>query len=112
MASLNLHAHNQEFNLARFGNIPNTNEYTHPNNDDAQSSISNFTSVSTYDNNKFVFKITDNEGNTHRFRNFINRFDALVRKCASRIGLAEGTFKLRYKDEEGDMGFQEMYTPV
>ena len=99
----NLRAHNQEFNLARFGNIPNTNEYNHQNNDDAQSSISNFTSVSTYDNNKFVFKITDNEGNTHRFRNFINRFDALVRKCASRIGLAEGTFKLRYKDEEGDM---------
>ena len=99
----NLRAHNQEFGSAKYANIPSRNEYYPQNNDDAQSILSNFTSVSTYDSNTFVFKITDNDGNTHRFRNFINRFDALLRKCASRIGLAEGSFKLRYKDEEGDM---------
>ncbi len=99
----NLRAHNQEFGSAKYANISSRNEYHPQNNDDAQSIVSNFTSVSTYDSNTFVFKITDNDGNTHRFRNVINRLDALVRKCASRIGLAEGSFKLRYKDEEGDM---------
>ena len=103
LSPANLRAHNRQFSaqnnsLLRYSNIKSGNY----NNDDAASSVSNFTSVSTYERT-FVFKITDNEGNTHRFRSASNRFDALSRKCASRIGVEEGSFMLRYKDEEGDM---------
>ena len=104
-----LRAHNRQFSaqnnsLLRYSNIKSGN-YNH---DDAASSVSNFTSVSTYERT-FVFKITDNEGNTHRFRSASNRFDALSRKCASRIGVEEGSFMLG-KDEEGDMVVLTMMT--
>lgn len=71
-------------------------------NDDAGSFISNFTSVSMAENS-FVFKLTDKDGNTHRFRSAAHRYDALLRKCAVRMKTEEEKLSLKYEDEDGDM---------